>query len=181
MDIKITEREKIRIINSDDIFAIMRKVLLRENKIDREKEHFWIIGLGANSRLLFIELVTIGWLTSASVKPVETFRVAVQKNAVGAILVHNHPEERLLPGVSSTWGRRVMSTEITEREERFFTTEGTEITEKERERGLGFEKTSSSFFSYLCDLCALCGGNFSARAATKHPSPNKKTRAGKND
>nr|VFK64025.1 MAG: DNA repair protein RadC [Candidatus Kentron sp. TUN] len=97
MEIKIAEREKIRIINSDDVFAIMRKVLLRENKIDRNKEHFWMVGLAANSRLLFIELVSIGGFTSTSVNPREAFQVAVHKGAVSAIMVHNHSDDMLMP------------------------------------------------------------------------------------
>lgn len=44
-------------MNGEDVFAIMQKVLLRENKIDWDKEHFWIIGLDADNRILFIELI----------------------------------------------------------------------------------------------------------------------------
>nr|VFJ59403.1 MAG: DNA repair protein RadC [Candidatus Kentron sp. FM]VFJ62208.1 MAG: DNA repair protein RadC [Candidatus Kentron sp. FM]VFK15056.1 MAG: DNA repair protein RadC [Candidatus Kentron sp. FM] len=97
MDVKLTERDRIKVVNSDDVFAIMRKILLRENKIDQEKEHLWVAGLATNNRLLFIELVALGGAYSASVKPMEVFRVAVQKNASNVILVHNHPNEILLP------------------------------------------------------------------------------------
>lgn len=34
----------------------MREVLAREDEIDRDREHFWVIGLASNHRLLFIEL-----------------------------------------------------------------------------------------------------------------------------
>nr|VFK24347.1 MAG: DNA repair protein RadC [Candidatus Kentron sp. MB]VFK34305.1 MAG: DNA repair protein RadC [Candidatus Kentron sp. MB]VFK76644.1 MAG: DNA repair protein RadC [Candidatus Kentron sp. MB] len=47
----------------------MQKVLLREHKIDRDKEHFRIVGLDADSRILFIKLVVLGGVTSATVKP----------------------------------------------------------------------------------------------------------------
>nr|VFJ94132.1 MAG: DNA repair protein RadC [Candidatus Kentron sp. H] len=90
MNIELTAQEKIQILNGEDLFAIMQKVLLREEKIDRDKEHLWIVGLAADNRILFIELVVLGGVTSATVKPMEVFRVAVLKNAVGAILVHNH-------------------------------------------------------------------------------------------
>nr|VFK28045.1 MAG: hypothetical protein BECKMB1821G_GA0114241_103226 [Candidatus Kentron sp. MB]VFK29371.1 MAG: hypothetical protein BECKMB1821I_GA0114274_100950 [Candidatus Kentron sp. MB]VFK74765.1 MAG: hypothetical protein BECKMB1821H_GA0114242_100950 [Candidatus Kentron sp. MB] len=43
MDIRLTEQERIRVLNGEDVFAIMQKVLLRENKIDRDKGHFRII------------------------------------------------------------------------------------------------------------------------------------------
>ena len=97
MNIKLTAQEKIQVINGEDLFAIMQKVLLREQKIDRDKEHFWIVGLDAGNRILFIELVSLGGVTSATVKPMETFRVAVLKNAVSAILVHNHTSRDLTP------------------------------------------------------------------------------------
>nr|VFJ93415.1 MAG: DNA repair protein RadC [Candidatus Kentron sp. H]VFK08026.1 MAG: DNA repair protein RadC [Candidatus Kentron sp. H] len=90
MNIELTAQEKIQILNGEDLFAIMQKVLLREEKIDRDKEHLWIVGLAADNRILFIELVVLGGVTSATVKPMEVFRVAVLKNAVSAILVHNH-------------------------------------------------------------------------------------------
>ncbi|VFN01304.1 MAG: hypothetical protein BECKG1743F_GA0114225_105681, partial [Candidatus Kentron sp. G] len=60
MDIKITEHERIRVIDGQDIYGIMRKILLREERIDQEKEHFWMVGLDVSRRLLFIELVVIG-------------------------------------------------------------------------------------------------------------------------
>nr|VFK28438.1 MAG: hypothetical protein BECKMB1821G_GA0114241_10377 [Candidatus Kentron sp. MB]VFK32839.1 MAG: hypothetical protein BECKMB1821I_GA0114274_10376 [Candidatus Kentron sp. MB]VFK75942.1 MAG: hypothetical protein BECKMB1821H_GA0114242_103621 [Candidatus Kentron sp. MB] len=54
MSIRLTEQESIRVMNGEGVFAIMQRVLLREKKIDRDKERFWIIGLDADSRILFI-------------------------------------------------------------------------------------------------------------------------------
>lgn len=42
MNIQLTDEEKIKVLNGDDLYGIMQKVLLREEKIDRNKEHFWI-------------------------------------------------------------------------------------------------------------------------------------------
>ena len=97
MNIKLTEEQKIKILNSDDVFEIMQKVLNRENKIDQDKEHFWIIGLAVNLKILFVELVSIGGVRSTVVEPMNVFRVAVLKNAVSVILVHNHPSGELKP------------------------------------------------------------------------------------
>nr|VFJ62158.1 MAG: DNA repair protein RadC [Candidatus Kentron sp. DK] len=97
MDIKITEHEKIRVVDGQDIYGIMRKILLREEEIDREKEHFWMVGLDVSRRLLFIELVVIGGAYHANVKPAEAFRVAVWKNAYSVVLVHNHPAGEIRP------------------------------------------------------------------------------------
>lgn len=43
MDIKLHKNDKSYIEGADDAYAIMQRVLQRENKIDKEKEHFWII------------------------------------------------------------------------------------------------------------------------------------------
>jgi len=97
MDIKLTEAEKIRILNGEDVFSIMQKVLLREDKIEQDKEHFWLIGLNSSNKVLFIELVSLGGMRSTVVEPVSVFRVAILKNAASAILVHNHPSGVLIP------------------------------------------------------------------------------------
>ena len=97
MNVNLTDAQKIKILNADDVFAIMQKILLRENKIDRDKEHFWIVGLANNNKALFVELVSIGSVRATVVEPINVFRVAVIKNAVKVILVHNHPSGELKP------------------------------------------------------------------------------------
>ena len=57
MDIKITKKDKIRILNSDTLYKIMQRILMRENEIDRDREHFWVVGLSQNNTILFIELI----------------------------------------------------------------------------------------------------------------------------
>jgi len=45
MNIKLKGTEDKKIGSSGDIYSIMQKVLLRENKIDRNREHLWTISL----------------------------------------------------------------------------------------------------------------------------------------
>ena len=97
MSIELSNEEKIKIINSHDLYGIMQRILLRENKIDQDREHFWVVGLANNSRLLFIELVAKGTQTSVGVKPMEVFSLAVQKRATRIMLVHNHPSGEIKP------------------------------------------------------------------------------------
>ncbi|WBX75339.1 JAB domain-containing protein [Tenacibaculum ovolyticum] len=97
MDIKLAEEEKIKILNSEDIYRIMQKILLRENKIDQNREHFWVIGLANNSRILFIELISLGSINKTIAEPMEVFSFALQKRAVRIILCHNHPSGELQP------------------------------------------------------------------------------------
>ncbi|HZH38580.1 MAG TPA: JAB domain-containing protein, partial [Bacillales bacterium] len=85
MNIKIKEAEKIKILCSDDIYSIMQKVLLRENKIDRNREHLWTICLDTANTLLNIELVSTGSVNKTIVEPMEVFSVPLQKRAVRII------------------------------------------------------------------------------------------------
>ena len=96
MKVRITAKE-IKILNSKDLYAVMQKVLLRENKIDRDKEHFWIIGLAQNNTILYIELIALGTVKSVPVEPMEVFSIALQKRTVQIMMVHNHPSGELHP------------------------------------------------------------------------------------
>jgi DNA repair protein RadC len=97
MNVSISQKEKIKVLNSDDVYGVMQKVLLRENKIDRNKEHFWTIGLDTKNHILYIELISIGGTNKTIVEPMQVFRVGVLKGAVKMILVHNHPTKELAP------------------------------------------------------------------------------------
>ncbi len=97
MNVKLTKAQKIRILNAQSIYDIMREVLLRENSIDRNKEHLWLVCLSASNRLLMIELVSLGSVHSTIVEPMDIFSFALQKRAVKLILVHNHPSGELEP------------------------------------------------------------------------------------
>jgi DNA repair protein RadC len=91
MQVKLSEIEKIRVLNSEDIYSIMQRVLMRENKIERNKEHFWILGLAQNNRILYIELISLGTINKTLVEPMEVFSIALQKRSIKVILAHNHP------------------------------------------------------------------------------------------
>ena len=99
MNVRLTEDQKIQVLNSSDLYTVMREVLLRENKIDQEMEHFWTVCLSSVNRILNIELVSLGSVDQALVKPMQVFRIALQKGAVKIIMVHNHPQDNeLMPG-----------------------------------------------------------------------------------
>lgn len=97
MNVRLTNDQKIKILNSDDVFQIMQQVLLRENKIRRNQEHFWVVGLDNRNKILFIELISLGAVNRVQVAPPEVFRMAIYKLAVKMILVHNHPSGELSP------------------------------------------------------------------------------------
>jgi DNA repair protein RadC len=97
MTISLTDEQKIKLLNSDDVYSVMQEILLREEKIDQEKEHFWMIGLAQNSRIQYIELVSMGSVKATTVEPMNVFRIAVMKGSVSVIMAHNHPSGELKP------------------------------------------------------------------------------------
>jgi DNA repair protein RadC len=97
MNVKLTKTQKIKLLNSVDIYNVMQQILLRENKIDRNKEHFWTIGLDNANRVLYIELISLGSTTQAPVEPMQVFRVGVLKGAIKMVLIHNHPSGDIKP------------------------------------------------------------------------------------
>jgi DNA repair protein RadC len=50
-----------------------------------------VINLDTRNRVLNIEKVYVGSLNSSTVRVAELFRPAIQRNAAGIIMVHNHP------------------------------------------------------------------------------------------
>jgi DNA repair protein RadC len=100
MNVRLTKEQKIKIANSEDVFTIMQAVLKRENKLSRQKEHFWVIGLTTANVISFIELVSLGSLNIAVVKPLDVFHLAAAKNLPKIILVHNHPSGNLTPSAA---------------------------------------------------------------------------------
>ena len=100
MNIELTEDQKIKVMNSSMVFKVMQQILLREDEIERDQEHFYIVCLAANNRILNIELVGLGAIDESIVKPMQVFRIAILKGAVKVVLVHNHPSLELRPSES---------------------------------------------------------------------------------
>lgn len=96
----LTPEPKRQILNADDLYRIMQQVLLRAQKIDRGKEHLWVVAMANNYRVLRIELVGLGSPRALTVEPVDVFSFALQKQAVKIILVHNHPSGELFPSAA---------------------------------------------------------------------------------
>ena len=102
MRVKLTKAQRIRVLNSVDVYKVMQQVLLRENKIDRNKEHFWVVCLSQSNKILLIELVSLGTMKKSLVDPTEVFSFALQKRAAQLIMVHNHPGGSIAPSPEDT-------------------------------------------------------------------------------
>jgi DNA repair protein RadC len=91
------QREKLRW--SQDTYEIMRRVFFcrKDGEVDRDKEHFWTIALNMASKILCIELVSMGSSVRTLAPPQEVFRLPIYKKATHVVLVHNHPSGNLSP------------------------------------------------------------------------------------
>lgn len=87
----IRENIDVNINRADKVADILRSILLAEDQVDQDKEHFWTIGLDGQMMIKYIELVSLGVLTFTPVQPRETFRLAIMKGVASIIIGHNHP------------------------------------------------------------------------------------------
>ena len=87
----IPVRQKRPITQPRAVADLIRTLLRKEARIDRDKEHFWVIGLTTRNTVKYVDLVSMGTLNASLVHPRETFRYAVMKAVSSIVTVHNHP------------------------------------------------------------------------------------------
>jgi DNA repair protein RadC len=85
------QNSKIQIENTPQVAKVFQDLLLLEDEIDQDKEHFYVMHLNVKSQVKMVELVQIGTLSSSLVHPRETFRRAVMQGSANIIVAHNHP------------------------------------------------------------------------------------------
>jgi DNA repair protein RadC len=79
-------------VSRPDIVAfILGSVLKSEGTVDRDKEHFWTIGLNTRNVVKYVELVSLGTINASIVHPREVFRTAIYKAVTSIVIGHNHP------------------------------------------------------------------------------------------
>ena len=74
---------------------ILTNILKGSHEFDRDKEHFWVLGLDNQNVIRYIELVSLGTLDAGLVGTRETFRMAILKGAKNILCAHNHPSGKL--------------------------------------------------------------------------------------
>ena len=88
-----TETKTIEtIMSSKDAYNMMYRHL-----VDLNHEEFWVILLGRSSKVLGKELISKGGLSGTIADPKIIFHIALQHQASGIILMHNHPSGNLKP------------------------------------------------------------------------------------
>ena len=89
MEIRLKEAEKIKVINSDDVYAFMQKILQREEKIEKSRKHVWVLSLAKNNRILNLELINMGNEDLTTLKPMHVFSLALEKKSSKLIVIQN--------------------------------------------------------------------------------------------
>ena len=92
----ITEKKQ-KINDASEMVNVLRSILNTEDEISREREHFWVVGLNAKNVIQYIELCSLGTLTSSLIHPRETFRLAVFKGVASIVALHSHPSNDVTP------------------------------------------------------------------------------------
>jgi DNA repair protein RadC len=99
---------KITVHGAKEVAKVFQDILALEDKIEQEKEHYYVMHLNIRSQVIMVELVTVGTLTSSLVHPRETFRRAVMAGAASIIIAHNHPSGGADPSDEDMKVTRVM-------------------------------------------------------------------------
>ncbi|HET6991066.1 MAG TPA: JAB domain-containing protein [Bacteroidia bacterium] len=89
MNVTLTKTQKTLIQSSSDLARIMKQILLRENKLSRQREHVWTIGLNEEFKMLYVELIAFGIPAKNKVQPMEIYRLPLQKDAKYLYICHN--------------------------------------------------------------------------------------------
>ena len=58
---------------------------------DSPKEHFILLMLNANNRIIGVTVLSIGTLTASLVHPREVYQPAILRSAASIVVAHNHP------------------------------------------------------------------------------------------
>lgn len=93
------EMKKIK-FNRIDVVADLIQQIYSKKWVDKNKEHFFTIGLKRNNTLTYVDLASIGTLHSVSVDARLVFKPALIRSASALILLHNHPSESIIPSDS---------------------------------------------------------------------------------
>jgi DNA repair protein RadC len=87
--------EQTRLSGSSQAQVVIRNLINAQGQPDREQ--FCVLLLDAKNKIIGLNIVSTGSLSSASVHPREVLKPAILANASAMILAHNHPSGELIP------------------------------------------------------------------------------------
>ena len=93
----ILRNSTIEIRDARDVARVFQDLLRLEDRIDQDKEHFYVMHVNSRHKVILVELVSVGTLNEAPFHPRETFRRAVIEGSYSIIVAHNHPTGDVTP------------------------------------------------------------------------------------
>ena len=84
--------ENPKITSSKDVFNIMQPVFS-----DLHHEEFWVIYLNNSNKIILKQQMSKGGITGTIVDSRTIFKKAIELQAVGMVLCHNHPSQKCFP------------------------------------------------------------------------------------
>jgi DNA repair protein RadC len=93
----VLRHSNIEIRDARDVAKVFQDLLRLEDRIDRDKEHFYVMHVNARQQINLVELVAIGTLNHTDVHPRETYRRAVIEGSYSIVVAHNHPTGDVTP------------------------------------------------------------------------------------
>jgi len=88
-------KNRVKISSSKDAYEIMY-----QNFIDLLHEEFWVLVLSRSNQVIKKQRVSIGGFSGTVADPKVIFKKALENNASGLILAHNHPSGNVNPSQS---------------------------------------------------------------------------------
>jgi len=97
--IRLKESQKICVSSPKVAYELMKKILSKRDKIDKDRENAWIISLSNANKIISIELISMGTCNETIINPREVFCTSLRKRACKIIIVHNHPSGNVFPSL----------------------------------------------------------------------------------
>jgi DNA repair protein RadC len=92
MIIEINTELKNTCVNSaKKAFDVFLSAFETLDEIDRDKEHFFVLGLKRNHQVKYLDMVSVGTLSGTLVHAREVYRRAITNATESIIIAHNHP------------------------------------------------------------------------------------------
>jgi DNA repair protein RadC len=96
----VLRNSTIEIRDSRDVARVFQDLFKLEDRIDQDKEHFYVMHVNARQKVNLVELVSVGTLNETPFHPRETFRRAVIEGSDSILVAHNHPSGDVTPSKS---------------------------------------------------------------------------------
>lgn len=82
--------KKEKASNPESTYKVLKHVMSKLGKVERQKEHFFTIGINNDCSIKFVDLTYIGTMSKCISVPYEPLRICLVKGAQRLIVAHNH-------------------------------------------------------------------------------------------